>query len=116
MQCWPRQMTSRVIVGLEIPQKFHRPEAYNIIKKETLAQVFSCEFCYIYKSSSFTEHLWATASAQKDPDKIVNYFSVKSCLRTMDQHYTVKFLVQFWSREVKATLYTVIFLQKGDYK
>ena len=31
-------------------------------KKETLAQVFSCEFCEIFKSTFFTEHLQATAS------------------------------------------------------
>ena len=28
----------------------HRPEACNFIKKETVAQVFSCEFCEIYKN------------------------------------------------------------------
>ena len=28
----------------------------------TLAHVFSCEFCKIFKSTLFTEHLWATAS------------------------------------------------------
>ena len=32
-------------------------------KKETLAQVFSCEFCKIYRNTFFTEHLRATASA-----------------------------------------------------
>ena len=32
------------------------------IKKETLAQVFSCEFCEISKSTFFTEHAWTTAS------------------------------------------------------
>ena len=37
-----------------------RPAA--LIKKETLAQVFSCEFCKISKNTFFTEHLWATAS------------------------------------------------------
>ena len=31
-------------------------------KKETLAQVFSCEFCEISKNNFFTEHLWKTAS------------------------------------------------------
>ena len=36
--------------------------ASNFIKKETLAQVFSCEFCEISKSTFFTENLWATAS------------------------------------------------------
>ena len=35
----------------------------NFDKKDTLAQVFSCEFCEIFKNSSLTEHLWATASA-----------------------------------------------------
>ena len=33
-------------------------EACNFIKKETLAQVFSCEFCEISKNTFFIEHLW----------------------------------------------------------
>ena len=33
-----------------------------LLKKETPAQVFSCEFCEISKNSFFTEHLWTTAS------------------------------------------------------
>ena len=36
----------------------------NFIKKETLAQVFSCEFCKISKNTFFAEHAWATASWQ----------------------------------------------------
>ena len=32
------------------------------IKKETLAQVFSYEFCEISNNTFFTEHLWTTAS------------------------------------------------------
>ena len=39
-----------------------RPQACNFITKETLAQVFSCEFCEISKRTFFTDHLWATAS------------------------------------------------------
>ena len=31
-------------------------------KEETLAQVFSCEFCKIFKNTSLTEHLGMTAS------------------------------------------------------
>ena len=38
-------------------------QACNFIKKETLAQVFFCEFCEIPKNTFFTEHLSATASA-----------------------------------------------------
>ena len=35
-----------------------------LIKTETLAQVFPCEFCEISKNTFFTEHIWATASDQ----------------------------------------------------
>ena len=35
------------------------------IKKETLAQVFSCESCEISKNTFFIEHLWATVSDGK---------------------------------------------------
>ena len=38
------------------------PKRCNFIKKETLAQVFSCEFCEISKKTFFIEHLRATAS------------------------------------------------------
>ena len=41
----------------------NQTEAYKFIKKETLAQVFSCEFCGVFKNSFFTEQLQATASA-----------------------------------------------------
>ena len=41
------------------------PEVFCKIKlqaaPETLAQVFSCEFCEIFKNTFFTEHVWATA-------------------------------------------------------
>ena len=36
-----------------------RPQAYNFIKKETLAQVFSSEFCIIF-NTFLTEHPRAT--------------------------------------------------------
>ena len=42
--------------------KICRPGGCNNIKKETLALVFSCEFCKISKNTFFTEHLWMTAS------------------------------------------------------
>ena len=37
-------------------------QAYNFNKKETLAQLLSCEFREILKNTFFTEHLQATAS------------------------------------------------------
>ena len=43
-------------------------------KKETLAQVFSYEFCEISKNTFFTEHLWAIAlvNLKNDPLNSVN--------------------------------------------
>ena len=38
------------------------PEACNFIKKESLTQVISCEFCKISQNTFFTEHLRVTAS------------------------------------------------------
>ena len=38
----------------------------NLIKKEILAQVFSCKFCKISKYTFFTEHLWVIASEYSD--------------------------------------------------
>ena len=37
-------------------------KACNFIKKETLAQVFSCEFCETLKNTFFMEHFRTTAS------------------------------------------------------
>ena len=43
--------------------------ASNFIKKETLAQMFSCEFCEISKNTFFTEHVWATECIIKANDE-----------------------------------------------
>ena len=39
-----------------------RAEASNFIKKEALAQAFSCEFCQISKNTVFTDYLSAAAT------------------------------------------------------
>ena len=39
-----------------------------LLKKETLAQVFSCEFSEISKNTFFTEYIWATASIKHTQD------------------------------------------------
>ena len=38
--------------------KVARAQACNFIKKEALAQLFSCEFCENFKRIFLTEHLW----------------------------------------------------------
>ena len=42
----------------------NRPKGWNFIKKETLAQMFSCEFCEISKNNFLTKHLRTTASGK----------------------------------------------------
>ena len=41
--------------------KFARLRPANLLKRETLAQVFSCEFCKISKNTFSAEHHWTTA-------------------------------------------------------
>ena len=63
-----------------------RPQACNFIKKETLAQVLSCEFCEISKNTFFTEHLWATASvAVRNVDEIMSEHFEKVCRYLEDE-------------------------------
>ena len=45
-----------------MPDLFFNKVAGNFIKKEALAQVFSCEFSEISKNTFFKEHLRTTAS------------------------------------------------------
>ena len=52
-------------------------EACNFIKKETLAQVFSCEFFEISKNNIFTEHLWTTASVMGEVARNGNTLETK---------------------------------------
>ena len=61
MQNCSNNLTSEAnyFVSQTVKITYHR---LNSIKKETLAQVFSCEFCEISKKTFFTEHLWKTAS------------------------------------------------------
>ena len=42
-----------------------QPGACDFIKKDSVAQVFSCKFCDISKNTLFLEHLRTTASAVK---------------------------------------------------
>ena len=45
---------------------FKRLRPATLFKKETLVQVFSCEFCQISKDTFFTEHLQSTASILRE--------------------------------------------------
>ena len=104
------------------PEVFYekRP-ACNFIKKETLAQVFSCEFCEISKNAFFTEHLWTTPCRNEVERHTLNYSGrssnsgnylfgrssnsgnylssalLLSCRRfSFDLSYTVFSILRFW--------------------
>ena len=76
------------------------PQTCNFVKKETLAQVFSCEFYEISKNTSFTEHLRTTASTfmrnswSKETQKIEEaykmYKDLFKKLRNNQKNYTSK--------------------------
>ena len=51
------------------------PPAYDFIKNETRVQVFSYEFCKIFKNTFFVEHLRRVASN----DMIIVRFFCKIC-------------------------------------
>ena len=55
----------------------HRLEACNFIKKETLAQVFSCEFCEIYKNTFYYRTPLVAASGVLTNFAILEPFSKK---------------------------------------
>ena len=50
----------------------------NFIKKETLAQLFSSDFCEISRNTFFTEYLWATASKKYPNKHLLNLFKVNN--------------------------------------
>ena len=62
-------------------------KACNFIKKETLAEVFSCEFCEISKNTFFTEHLWTTASGITCVTVYVQYFFLILVLLQVELFY-----------------------------
>ena len=65
-------------VFLEISQNSQENTYARLLKKETLAQVFSCEFCEISKNTFFTERVWLT-----DSDYWSTFFLVES--RTIER-------------------------------
>ena len=44
----------------KIHQKTPLRESLQLYEKEALVQVFSCQFCEIFKNTFFTEHIWPT--------------------------------------------------------
>ena len=64
--------------------------ACNFIKKETLAQVFSCEFCEIFKNIFLTEHLWTTTSLFSTSPK-TSFLQKQVLENTINKNHTSKY-------------------------
>ena len=47
---------------------------YNFFKKETLVQLFSCEFCESFKASLFTKQLWLLLTFIKPTIHFLTFF------------------------------------------
>ena len=63
-----------------------------LIKLQTLAQVFFCEFCEIFKNTFFTEHLWTTASVLLHYISKPISYSKKQFLTSSHQQIVIHFL------------------------
>ena len=57
--------------------------------KNTLAQVFSDEFCEIYKNTFFTEHVWTTASKNSEQQQLPEGFA-NSCYKIVSTFFHKK--------------------------
>ena len=74
-------------------KKAIRPQACNFIKKETLAQVFSCEFCEIFKNTFFTEQLRTTTSYCSNLPKLAS--------NLLEIFFLKVWLIFFWKRHYR---------------
>ena len=77
-----------------------RPKVCKFIIKETLTQVFSCEFCKICKNTFWTEHLWMTASLDSCfwnfKHKIFRVNQSKQDQKSSKKEYVMWTCFKFW--------------------
>ena len=74
-------------------------ETCNFIKKEILAQVFSCKFCEISKNTFFTEHLWATVSSSANTLVVCDKYSLFLHSAQFSSHNVEAFLIHFGAKK-----------------
>ena len=74
--------------------------ACNFIKKEAMAQVFSCEFCQISKNTFFTEHLCATTSGFRYCFRRIYIKLLTSVVEIKKQKYWQLFIISVKSKVI----------------
>ena len=77
-------------------------------KRETLAQVFSCEFREIFKNTIFTEYLWwllfnsrfksLTPTVCFEYQSLFNYIYAKSCMHRLFTYLFIKIQSEFQTK------------------
>ena len=81
-----------------------RPQAYNFTKKEALTQLFSCEFCEIFKSNFVTEYSVKTASGRYKTSMMEIYFDLPMMLDKIKQLTMIRIFHRILNTPVHATL------------
>ena len=83
----------------------------DFIKKETLTQVFSCEFCKISKTIFFIEHLWATASqpARDIPGIFAECSLSVTMFGTAREHFKEKDFIKSYRWKICFCIKSVLF-------
>ena len=87
-QNWQENTSARVSFLIKL-----QAEVCNFIKKETLAEVFSCEFCEIYKNTFLHRTLLVIASV---PDLLISHKARCSSLEVA-LLFSVKKFSSMWS-------------------
>ena len=80
------------------------PSARTFIIKETAAQLFSNEFCRVFKKISLLEYSWKSAS-----DFIFDMFKLNKCMK-------VSFLFTFFNRKSKPKQESRVALKLGNLR
>ena len=92
------------------------PEASTFIKKETLAQVFSSEFCEIFKNTFFTEHCRTLQNFLRTLEERFYAWIVRDVFGTLSNVWDVitlqKVLSKIFDRMLNTRQNVIIFLPK----
>ena len=73
----------------------------NFIKKKTLAQVFYCEFCEIFKIPFFIKHLWATASVFSNSCNHKTIIPPSHCVKSIQILFMVRIFLYSGQKKLR---------------
>ena len=78
--------------------------ACSFIKKESLAQVFPCEFCEIFKNTFLTEHLRTTTSENITDQSTCSVAVVEILVKRLQYMYNYQYLSTYVQNQQKKYL------------